>query len=204
MLHPRDSWLDAAAGSIQLETMLMARTFVAPLDYGARRRPRQAARMVLAIIMIGLVVAALAGLWATTRAARMAHARAWTDSGPPCAMAKASALAAAAEPPTQAQTYGGVRFVRAHGAIRCTEIGYDGGRSDDEFPVCQFDHPGGLAVTTPRGTYLFAPAPLRAATVQVRHDIPECVVSGVVWHFNIRSGQAAWSAETTVGGANAP
>ncbi|HEY2048177.1 MAG TPA: hypothetical protein VGH03_02475 [Caulobacteraceae bacterium] len=183
----------------------MARNFASPLDYGARRRPRQVARMVLPIVVIGLAAAALVGLWAMTRAARMDHARVWTASGPPCATAKAPTLAAAGETPTQAQTYGGVLFLRTHGAIRCTEIGYDGGRSDNEFPVCQFDHPGGLAVTTSRGTWLFAPSPLHAATVQVRHDIPECVVSGVVWHFDIPNGQAGWSAApTVVGGGNAP
>jgi nucleoside-diphosphate-sugar epimerase len=63
--------------------------------------------------------------------------------------------------------------------------------------VCQFDHPGALAVTTPRGTWPFAVAPLRAATVQVRHDIPQCVVGAVVWYFDIRSG---WPAAPTVGG----
>jgi hypothetical protein len=158
--------------------------------------------MILAVAMIALAVAALVGVWATTRAARMAQARAWTDSGPPCAVVRASDLAAADETPTQAQTFGGVGFLRTHGAIRCTEIGYDGGRSDDDFPVCQFDHPGGLSVTTPRGTYLFALAPLRAATVQVRHGVPDCVVTGEVGHFDIRSG---WSAATRVGGgATAP
>jgi len=146
------------------------------IDYGVRRRPRRRALMAAAIVVIVLGLALLFAVWATDRATRMSDARAWTVAGPPCATASAASLAASPEAPVQVETFTGVRFARAHGALRCTDIGYDDGRSDDVFPVCQFDHPGGLQVTTPRGTYGFLLKPMEAATVQVRHDVAECVV----------------------------
>jgi hypothetical protein len=178
----------------------MANRPAAPLEYGMRRRPHRAAWTVLALMLSGVTVVALVGLWATTRATRIAVARAWTVTGPPCATARVSDLAQAGVTPTQAEIFADVSFVRTHGAIRCAEVGYDGGRSDKDFPVCQFDHPGAVAVTTSRGTYQFTVPPLKAAAIEVRHGLPTCVVTGFIPHFNIRAGRTGWSAATTIGG----
>ncbi len=133
-----------------------------------------------AIAMIALALAALIGVESLERANRMSEARAWTVSGPRCHPVSPDALAASAEAPSQVTPFGGVRFARTHGALRCDEIGDDQGRSDDTLPVCQFDHPGALAVTTRRGTWAFHLAPLQPATVQVRHDVPQCVLGASV------------------------
>jgi hypothetical protein len=146
------------------------------LDYGVQRKPRRRAMAGVGAGLLILGLAALIAVWSADRATRMSQARAWTVDGPPCASASASSLAAAGEAAGQAITYSGVGFARAHGALRCTEIGYDDGRSDDDFPVCQFDHPGGLQVTTRRGTFSFRVPAMDAATVQVRRDLPTCVV----------------------------
>jgi hypothetical protein len=146
------------------------------IDYGVRRAPRRRILAGAAIAVLALGLAALVAVWSADRATRMSDARAWTVAGPPCATLAAASLAASSEAAVQIETFSGVRFARAHGALRCADIGYDEGRSDDTFPVCQFDHPGGLQVTTPTGTYSFLLPPMRAATIQVRHDVPACVV----------------------------
>ncbi len=130
--------------------------------------------------MIALALGALIGVLNLERATHVSEARAWTVSGPPCPSVNPGALAAGAEAPNQVTPFGGVSFARAHGALRCDEIGYDQGRSDDTLPVCQFDHPGALAVTTSRGTWAFRLAPLQPATVQVRRDVPQCVLGASV------------------------
>jgi hypothetical protein len=150
------------------------------LDYASRTRPRRGALVIVAVSLLALAVAALLALAIQTRATRMADAREWTVSGPPCPSATAASLAAAGEAATQLTTYYGARFGRTHGAVRCREIGYDDGRSGEDFPVCEFDHPGGLEVTTSAGHWVFDLPPLRAATVQVRHGVAQCVVGSSV------------------------
>jgi hypothetical protein len=146
------------------------------LNLGFRRKPRRPAMAGAVVVMLALVVIALVGVWSVDRANRMSDARAWTVDGPPCPSVTPAALAASDEAAVQATTFSGVGFDRAHGAVRCSDIGYDDGRSDESFPVCQFDHPGGLEITTRRGRFAFRPPPLDAATVQVRHDVPTCVL----------------------------
>jgi hypothetical protein len=150
------------------------------LEYGARRAPRRNVLVGAAGALITLAVVALVVLAVQTRATRMADAREWTVAGPPCASATAASLAAAGETASQAMSYYGVRFARAHGALRCSQIGYDEGRSGEDLPVCQFDHPGALVVTTATGRYAFLLPPTSPATVQVRHGVPQCVIAASV------------------------
>jgi hypothetical protein len=150
------------------------------LDYGAQRPPRHRAMTLAGGALIALVIAALLAAAVTNRATRMSEAREWTASGPPCARSTTAALLAADEAPDQMTMFQGVRFARTHGAIRCNTIGYDEGRSGDDFPVCEFDHPGGMEVTTAAGRYDFLLNPMSPATVQVRHGVPACVVGSSV------------------------
>lgn len=149
-------------------------------DYGVQRPPRRRAMTIGAGAMMALAVAALIGAAAADRSARMSKAREWTASGPPCARSTATALVAADEAPDQLTVFQGVRFARTHGAIRCDTIGYNAGRSGDDYPVCQFDHPGGVEVTTSFGRYDFLLSPISPATVRVPHGVPSCVVGSTV------------------------
>jgi hypothetical protein len=149
-------------------------------DYGVQRAPRSRAMTIGVIALIALATAALIAVLIVHRATRMSDAREWTASGPPCAKSTPTALAAAEESPSQITMFEGVRFARTHGAIRCTTIGYDEGRGDGDFPVCQFDHPGGLEVVTSFGSYHFLISPMIPATIQVPHGVPTCVVGSSV------------------------
>lgn len=149
-------------------------------DYGVQRPPRRRALAIGAGAVIALAAAALVAVAVADRSTRMSEAREWTASGPACATSTATALLGADEAPDQVSMFQGVRFARTHGAVRCNSIGYNEGRSGDDFPVCEFDHPGGIEVTTSFGRYDFLLPPLSAATVQVRHGIPTCVVGSTV------------------------
>ncbi len=144
------------------------------LDYGARRKPRRGVMIIAGAALAVVGVGALVLVGAHDRQARIAEAKAWTVTGPPCAGGTGRAWDADAPP--QIVDFGKARFARAHGAIRCAEIGYDGGRSDDVFPICQFDHPGRLEITTDHGATLFQLGPLEPASVSVEHGLARCVV----------------------------
>jgi len=131
--------------------------------------------MIIAGAALAVVaVSALVLVGAHDRQARIAEAKAWTVSGAPCPGGTGRAWDADAPP--QIVDFAKARFARAHGATRCAEIGYDGGRSDDVFPVCQFDHPGRVEITTDHGATLFQLGPLDPATVTVEHGVARCVV----------------------------
>jgi len=144
------------------------------LDYGARRRPRRGALIISGAALGVAAIGALILITLNDRKARIAEAKAWTVSGAPCAHGLGAAWDADAPP--QIVDFGKARFARAHGATRCAEIGYDGGRSGDIFPICQFDHPGRLEITTDHGATLFQLGPLDPATVFVEHGVARCVV----------------------------
>src|ERR1700749_1943146 len=113
-------------------------------DNGVQRPARRRAITIAAGVVIALAAAALIIVAVVNRSTRMAQAREWTASGPPCAHSTATALLAADEAPDQLTVFHGVRFARTHGAVRCNAIGYNEGRSGDDFPVCEFDHPGAV------------------------------------------------------------
>lgn len=144
------------------------------LDYGSRRNTRPQGVVVGAIAITTLVLSALVFVWATDRATRMAHARAWTVNGPPCAAA--TGLSPTADTPPQITDFEAVRFARLHGAIRCTEVGFDGGRDTTTYPVCQLDHPGRVQVAASAGVYTFDLGPLNGAVIAIPHGVARCVV----------------------------
>lgn len=144
------------------------------IDYGARRKPRQITMIIASAALAFLAIGALVFVWANDRATNMAHARAWMVNGPSCAAASSPPIARDA--PIQIDSFQGVTFARAHGAIACAVINYDAGRSASSFPICQFDHPGRLKITTPRGATEFQLPPLIGATVSIEHGAPRCVV----------------------------
>jgi hypothetical protein len=144
------------------------------LDYGAQRKPRRGVVIISGAILAILAIGALTLTTLHDRQTRITEAKAWTVSGVPCA--RGAVIAWDTNAPPQVVDFGQARFARAHGATRCAEIGYDGGRSDDVFPVCQFDHPGRLEITTDHGAALFQLGPLDPATVSIEHGVARCVV----------------------------
>jgi hypothetical protein len=150
------------------------------LDYGAQRLHRRRVLAIAGLLLLALGLAVAIAFVIQDHASRMASARAWAASGPPCATGTAAALATDGGNEAQSFVYDGVRFTRLHGAVRCAEIGYDEGRSDREFPVCQFDHPGALSITTSKGVTVFVLPVLQAATIQVRNDTPTCVIGSTM------------------------
>jgi len=145
------------------------------LDYGAQRKPRRGVLIISGAALAVLAVSALILIVVHDRQAKIAEAKAWTVRGPPCARGAGVAWDQSDAPP-QIVDFGKARFARAHGATRCAELGYNGGRSDDVFPVCQFDHPGRLQITTDHGASLFELGPLDSATVSVERGVARCVL----------------------------
>jgi len=92
------------------------------------------------------------------------------------ALAGAVLLGAPTARPLQLTTFGHARFAREHGATLCSDIATDGGRGLGQFPICQFDHPGVLGVSTRRGVYWFWAGFMSPATVSVEHGVPTCVI----------------------------
>jgi hypothetical protein len=145
------------------------------LDYGARRKPRRGVVIISGAVLALVAMGALLLVVVHDRQTKISEANGWTVGGAPCARAAGVAWDMSDAPP-QIVDFGKVRFARAHGATRCAEIGYAGGRSDDVFPVCQFDHPGRLEITTDHGATLFELGPQDPATVSVEHGVARCVV----------------------------
>lgn len=131
---------------------------------------------------LGLVAAGLLG-WSLTarflhlRAERIADAKAWTITGPPCARITEAELAADAGKGLRRFDHGGVTFFRREGDVECAPVYYDGGRGDGFYPVCQFTGPGDLKVSTAEGQWRFRPGPGRPATVSVPHGRAACVTA---------------------------
>jgi hypothetical protein len=145
-------------------------------DFGVRRDRRP-----LFGVIIGVgVLAAIAGITFVhikqKAAEGIADYRAWVASGPACAAAPKSSFDSPEGGQPQSSDFGGVRFTRVHGAVLCSDVNEEGGKGHDTFPVCQFDRPGLLEVSTPKGRFWFWPGYSSPATVAVEHGMPTCVV----------------------------
>jgi hypothetical protein len=60
------------------------------------------------------------------------------------------------------------------GAVNCNTIHENGNGA--ELKICQFIGPGALRVTTPKGSYDFAPGSGVDASLVIRDDVPSCVL----------------------------
>ena len=144
-------------------------------DFGVRGRRAgpPVARMAL-VIGAPLLLATIATGWFLHRQNAVANARAWTISGPPCPSLTAAAYQSSPTPVTRAFDYDGVVFARASAEVSCNEVVKDAGRGWGRFPVCQFNSPGMLKITTSRGDFFFAVSG-GPATVSVRDGQPVCM-----------------------------
>ncbi len=150
-----------------------------PQDFGSgswrtRRIAPPRRTLALALVMGGAVAF---GTWLQHDPANVARARLWTVTGLPCRALTARAFADSAVKPGAMFQYDDVTFTRGYGHVYCDEIHDDGGHGLGSHPVCQFTGPAVLKVTTPKGSFFFAPS-AGPATVAVAGDIPTCVRGG--------------------------
>jgi hypothetical protein len=116
---------------------------------------------------------------AAQRLVAIARAQAWTVAGAPCPGLSPAEVPASGYRIAHAIDYGDVRFGRAYGYVSCVEVSGDGGWSMDAAPVCQFNSPSLLQVTTRRGDFYFLTR-MRPATVSIVDGRPRCVLNASV------------------------
>ncbi|WP_309092744.1 hypothetical protein [Phenylobacterium sp.] len=109
--------------------------------------------------------------WAGMRAEKAA----WDGiTGPACPTAEAPSPKLVGRRPLKDFTYGDVTFERRHGHASCAGFRDDG----EVYRICQFNAPSVLRVTTPKGTVVFEPGPVRPTTVTIRDGVATCVLGG--------------------------
>lgn len=122
---------------------------------------------VFAIVAIGLVVM-------QTQAARKVAAEtaaAWMITGPACPV---PATGAPTPPLTHPNALEDAAIVReVQGAVACNTIKENGDGAT--LGICQYIAPGAMKITTPKGTYSFAPPRGVDASLIVRDGVPSCV-----------------------------
>ena len=145
-------------------------------DFGVR----QSRRRLFGAIGGGLALAAIAGATVLhlkqKEAEGVAEYKAWMVFGPACPAPAKPVFDTTDGGHGQEMTFSTVRFARAHGASLCHDLNDKEGRGKDIFPVCQFDHPGVISVTTARGTSWFWPGYMSPATISVRNGVASCVI----------------------------
>lgn len=135
-------------------------------------------------ITIGVVVLLLATLGlvlAAERYAAMARLQAWTVGGPPCPTAAPADYRAFVRanadriPASNTFIYDDVRFARPFGYVSCGEVADHAGRGPGTVPVCLFNDPDVVEVTTQRGQFHYMPK-TRSVTIVVPDGEPRCVL----------------------------
>ncbi|HEY1562749.1 MAG TPA: hypothetical protein VGF71_17940 [Caulobacteraceae bacterium] len=133
------------------------------------------------VAIIGAALLGIAGLvgvgqdWIQHTKEGIAGYKAWTVTGPPCTtIAPASSVTVGH--PLQVVAFGGAKFAREHGAIPCSDVATGGGWGFGLYPVCQFDHPGLIEVSTRAGLYRYWAGFMSPATISIAHGAPVCVV----------------------------
>jgi hypothetical protein len=133
--------------------------------------------------LVGVVVflVAIVGVTATVGPSKLtdlgAMRRDWTIEGPACPIVPAISNAGRGAKPPAPFTYQGVRFAYQIADASCEAVP-EGYLTSRTYPVCQFDAPGAVAVTTAGRTVIFEPGVGRRATVTVRDGRATCVEGG--------------------------
>jgi hypothetical protein len=141
---------------------------------GRRRGPslEQIATLCGVAIALASIPLAVVG----QRQAAIAKARAWTAAGPPCPVVSRRAYMAFGAPVAQAFDYAGARFARAYGGASCSQITDDPLLGLGHVPVCQFNNPTVVEVTSVRGRTFFMTG-IRPATILLAHGQARCVLA---------------------------
>ena len=149
-------------------------------DFGGRtprKKPPYVWIGAAALILLALIGASFIPAWLKQRNAAMADFAAWSVDGPPCPTATPAQFAAERREAPKTLVFSEIQFARQYGHANCLYLHYDGGKSSETFPACQFISPANLTVTTPKGTFHFVPGLGQSATVFVEHDQPRCVMA---------------------------
>jgi hypothetical protein len=140
------------------------------------RRRFSAIQLVSAAAGVVAVVGTIGGVALFQRSTAITKARAWTAVGPPCPSLSQADFLAAGVQMAHTIVYDDVTFARGYGYANCNEIADKGGRGVGVVPVCQFNSPTALQVTTRRGTFYFATRS-SPATVSIADGVPHCVMA---------------------------
>lgn len=149
-------------------------------DFGSRSRAKKPPYGWIAaavLILLGLIGASFIPAWLKARNTAVADFAAWSVDGPPCPTVTPAQFVAERREAPKALLFSEVQFSRQYGHANCLYLHYDGGKSPETFPACQFTSPANLAVVTPKGTFHFTPGLGQPATVFVEHDQPRCVMA---------------------------
>ncbi len=147
---------------------------------GAKPTPVMSGLQAVGLLVFVVALASMPAyiVWETW-SARKAVAAAWTITGPPCAIVqRPSRTAFSPSRKLKSFSYNGVTFTRAFGAASCVILDEPGMWSDAVYPVCQFNNPGFVAITSSGRTTVFEPEVGNRATVVVHGGIGRCVRTG--------------------------
>jgi len=123
------------------------------------------------VIALATIPLALGG----QRYAAAAKAWAWTSLAPACPAVSSQAHLTLGAPLSDVFDFGGARFARAYGYARCGMITGDRVLGLHMDPVCQFNNPTALEITTARGRFFFTTG-IRPATILLTQGQPRCVL----------------------------
>jgi hypothetical protein len=149
----------------------MSNSYLARIHGGGSRRGWI---MAAAIVVLAVVVT---GSWQLAmRQDAVAKAKEWTPAGAPCPTISAADYLTSGFSAVNHSAFDGVGFARAYGYIVCDDIADDGGKSSTHIPVCQFNDPGALDITTAQGHVYYLPR-TQPATVIISHGRASCVLA---------------------------
>ncbi|HEX5379337.1 MAG TPA: hypothetical protein VFW47_12220 [Phenylobacterium sp.] len=148
-------------------------------DFAFRKRGIPSLKALLIVMGVALAaVLAVQWIYQRTVVARREEARLakWTIQGPPCESvdAKTYDLRGGARA-KKAINFGAV-FTRQYGHVECSWMGAKDLMAQNAYVVCQFTGPNVIKVETSKGAFYFVPGVGQPATVQVRKDVPRCVL----------------------------
>ena len=146
-------------------------------DFGAVRR-YGVAHVIGTVAVIAAGTAYFSIDYLRTRDAHVATAKAWDIKGPPCPQLTAAEWTAQRQIAPKTFDYDGTTLGRVAGDASCSDVKADGGTSvlvTDK--VCQFTSPAALTVTSPAGTFYYAPGAGQPATIHIHKDRPACVMA---------------------------
>ncbi|MDR3510421.1 MAG: hypothetical protein P4L73_02210 [Caulobacteraceae bacterium] len=150
-----------------------------------RRRGLKPIEIVATFGALAVIAATVPLALGAQRIAAVAKARAWAVDGPPCPAMSRAAFQASGLRIAHVVDYDDVRFGRGYGYVTCVAVARNGGRGLDTVPVCQFNSPTVLEVTTPRADVYFA-THIGPATVTIVNDRPRCVLNASIGLIALR------------------
>lgn len=167
-----------AAGAADAESAPESFALPIVLSHDRQRRGLIGKLHIVGILLLLATVASMPlmvglGTWLTHQAMR----KEWTMRGPACPIVPAISIAARGARPPPPFLYQGVAVAYQIGDVFCEAVP-EGYFKRGYYPVCQFDAPAAVAVTTGGRTVIFEPGVGHPATVTIRHGQTSCVVGG--------------------------